>query len=176
MSRDWNYKSGDWNIFCDACGKKMKASHAKHRWDGLIVCDEDFEHRHSMDFIKVRPDRITVPFTRPQSTDTYIHTTPWDEDDPPFVNITTAVDSLETTTVYSRAFTDSIEITELFRNGNQVIFLDNLYIADSPIVNNQAVPMFSAEAVPSDSGTIASSTYFSQGYTTNVYVGTTRNI
>ena len=71
MGKDWNYKSGDWWIICDVCGKKIKASHAKHRWDGFVVCDKDFEHRHSQDFIKVRQDKITVPFMRPRPADTF---------------------------------------------------------------------------------------------------------
>lgn len=72
MGKDWNYKSGDWWIICDVCGKKIKASHAKHRWDGFIVCDKDFEHRHSQDFIRARMDKISVPFTRPRSDDTFV--------------------------------------------------------------------------------------------------------
>lgn len=71
MSKDWNYKSGDYWVICDVCGKKIKASHAKHRWDGFIVCDKDFEHRHSQDFIKVRQDKITVPFQRPRPADIF---------------------------------------------------------------------------------------------------------
>lgn len=71
MGKDWNYKSGDYWIICDVCGKKIKASHSKHRWDGFIVCDKDFEHRHSQDFIKVRQDKITVPFQRPRPADIF---------------------------------------------------------------------------------------------------------
>jgi hypothetical protein len=47
----WN--SGDWKICCDVCAKEILASEAKHRWDGLIVCEADWEPRHPMDFIKV---------------------------------------------------------------------------------------------------------------------------
>ena len=65
MSKGWNYSSGSWNITCDVCGKKMKASKARHRWDGFIVCDADFEHRHPQDFIRTKPDNQTVPFSRP---------------------------------------------------------------------------------------------------------------
>jgi hypothetical protein len=61
------YISGDWNIICDSCGKKMKASHAKHRWDGFIVCNSCYEYRHPQDYIKTKPDRIVVPFIRPYS-------------------------------------------------------------------------------------------------------------
>lgn len=73
MSKDWNYKAGDWWVICDVCGKKMKASSSRHRWDGLIVCDADFEHRHSQDFLKVRNDKISVPFTRPRPEDVFVH-------------------------------------------------------------------------------------------------------
>jgi hypothetical protein len=75
MSKDWYYKSSEWNVICDVCGKKMKSSHARHRWDGLIVCDEDFEHRHPQDFIKVKQDKITVPFTRPRPEDVFTDVT-----------------------------------------------------------------------------------------------------
>ena len=40
---DLYYIPGSWNVICDSCGKKIKASEAKQRWDGLIVCPEDFE-------------------------------------------------------------------------------------------------------------------------------------
>lgn len=59
------YISGEWNVTCDVCSKKIKLSEAKHRWDGFIVCADDFEHRHPQDFVKAKTDKITVPFTRP---------------------------------------------------------------------------------------------------------------
>ena len=71
MSKGWSYKSGDWNITCDSCGKKFKASHAKHRWDGFIVCHSCFEERHPQDYIKAKTDKISVPFVRPPN-DTFI--------------------------------------------------------------------------------------------------------
>ena len=73
MSKGWNYKAADWWVICDSCSKKIKASHSKHRWDGLIVCDNCFEHRHSQDFIKVRQDKITVPFLRPRPEDVFVN-------------------------------------------------------------------------------------------------------
>lgn len=75
MSKTWTFRSGDWNCICDVCGKKMKASKARHRWDGFLVCDADFEHRHSQDFIRVRPDNLTVPFQRPKETPTFVDVT-----------------------------------------------------------------------------------------------------
>lgn len=59
------YVSGEWNLICDVCSKKIKAHDAKQRWDGLVVCPDDFEHRHPQDYVKAKVDKITVPFTRP---------------------------------------------------------------------------------------------------------------
>ena len=71
MSRGWTYVSGDWNLVCDVCSKKIKASKSKERWDGFRVCHGCWEPRHSMDFIRARTDKITVPFVRPQSTELF---------------------------------------------------------------------------------------------------------
>ena len=72
MSRGWTYVSGDWNIICDSCSVKIKASKSRKRWDGFIVCPECFESRHPMDFIRVKGDRGSVPFSRPVPTDTFV--------------------------------------------------------------------------------------------------------
>lgn len=68
MSKGWNYRAANWNIICDVCGIKYKASDSKFRWDGLITCPKCFEHRHPQDYLKARPDKITVPYLRPQPT------------------------------------------------------------------------------------------------------------
>ena len=70
---DLYYVPGSWNVICDSCGKKIKASEAKQRWDGLIVCPDDFEMRQPQDFVKARADKISVPFTRPRPTDVFIN-------------------------------------------------------------------------------------------------------
>lgn len=80
MSRGWEYKSGDWNMLCDCCGRKIKASQSRKRWDGFQVCSPTFnpgcwEERQPLDFIKARQDKISVPFTRPQPTDTFVTVT-----------------------------------------------------------------------------------------------------
>lgn len=64
MSNEWRFVSGDWNVVCDVCGFKTKASRIKKRWDNLMVCPDDFEERHIQDFLRVKPDKITVPFIR----------------------------------------------------------------------------------------------------------------
>lgn len=66
------FYSGDWNLICDSCGKKIKASEAKHRWDGLIVCSKDYETRHPQDFVKAKTDNIVVPYSRPRTSDAFV--------------------------------------------------------------------------------------------------------
>jgi len=64
--------TGDWNVLCDSCGRKFKASQIKKRWDGLMVCSEDYELRHEQDFLRVQKEKIAVPFSRPYpAADTY---------------------------------------------------------------------------------------------------------
>ena len=60
-----HFISGEWNVTCDVCSKKIKAHEAKQRWDGFIVCPDDFENRHPQDFVKAQTDKISVPFVRP---------------------------------------------------------------------------------------------------------------
>ena len=62
------YASGEFNVICDVCSKKIKAGQAKKRWDGFIVCPDDYETRHPQDFVRARQDKITVPFSRPIPT------------------------------------------------------------------------------------------------------------
>lgn len=66
------YKAGSWNIICQVCGRKFKSDEVKKRWDGLIVCNADFENRHILDFIKVREDDPAVPYVSPEATDQFI--------------------------------------------------------------------------------------------------------
>lgn len=57
--------SGEFNLTCDVCSKKIKAHESKLRWDGLIVCKDDWETRHPQDFVLAKTDKITIPFQRP---------------------------------------------------------------------------------------------------------------
>ena len=67
MSRNY-YKSGEWNVVCDVCSKKIKSSVARKRWDGCIIGPDDDEERHPQDFVRARQDKISVPFSRPIPT------------------------------------------------------------------------------------------------------------
>lgn len=70
MARNY-FKSGQWNIWCMVCNRKIKSGDALKRWDGLWVCKEDYEIRHPMDFLRTRQERITVPFSAPTSFDLF---------------------------------------------------------------------------------------------------------
>lgn len=60
-----HYIPHEWNTVCDVCSKKIKASESRLRWDGFLVCRDDYEIRHEQDFVKSKQDQITVPYTRP---------------------------------------------------------------------------------------------------------------
>lgn len=68
------YKKGDWLAICDVCGRKVKASHIKQRWDGLKVCPEDWEPRQPQDFVRGVAEHIAPPWTAPESADTFLCT------------------------------------------------------------------------------------------------------
>jgi len=56
---------GNWNALCDSCGRRFKASELQKRWDGLMVCSDDFEQRHPSDFLRVSKEKIAVEWARP---------------------------------------------------------------------------------------------------------------
>ena len=62
-----------YNALCDSCGRKFKASQLLRRWDGLMVCKEDYEVRHPQTFLRVQREKISVPWARPYpAEDTYL--------------------------------------------------------------------------------------------------------
>jgi hypothetical protein len=58
-------KSYQYNGVCDVCGFKKKSYELRKRWDGFMVCEEDWEPRHVLDFYKTRNDTHQLPWTRP---------------------------------------------------------------------------------------------------------------
>lgn len=65
MSNQNTYKHGEWNVYCDVCGFKKKSGDVRKRWDGLYVCEEDWEPRHPMDLFRGQKDDPSTPFQRP---------------------------------------------------------------------------------------------------------------
>jgi len=60
-------KSYGHNAICDICGFKFKNFQLKKRWDGYMVCKNDYEMRHPMDFYTTRNDAHLLPWTRSDS-------------------------------------------------------------------------------------------------------------
>ena len=66
------FVSGTWNVICDVCGHKFKATEMRKRWDGLLVCDKDYETDHPQKFIRVQADGQSVPDPRPRPADDFV--------------------------------------------------------------------------------------------------------
>ena len=62
----------DYNAICDRCGKKFKASELRKDWQGLYVCERDWEPRHPQDFVRGVQDVQTVPWSRPPPAAVFI--------------------------------------------------------------------------------------------------------
>lgn len=65
------YAPGDWNVICDRCGFKYKASQLRETWDGLRVCSKDWEPRQPQDYVRGVRDNQAVPWTRPRPGDVF---------------------------------------------------------------------------------------------------------
>lgn len=102
------YLSGQFNVTCDVCSKKIKASEAKHRWDGFITCQECWEPRQPLDFIRARVDKITVPFQRPIPTLEYIPQAFTE----PLVDKVDIDDRYTRVAGFIRAYTDTVSFTD----------------------------------------------------------------
>ena len=60
-------KLGDHLIHCDSCDQKIYYSQALKRWDGFLVCKEDWEEQNIQDRpIPMGIESVSVPDTRKQ--------------------------------------------------------------------------------------------------------------
>ncbi len=66
------YKPGSWNVICAVCGVEFKADEIRKRWDGLLVCHNDYENRNILDFTRVMPEMGSVPYSNPEPADQFI--------------------------------------------------------------------------------------------------------
>lgn len=66
------FRAGSYYQICDVCGHKYHMEEMRKRWDGMIVCKDDFESRHPMDFLRVREDKQSVSNARPRPSDSFI--------------------------------------------------------------------------------------------------------
>lgn len=66
------YDKGDWKAICDSCGRELKASELRKRWDGFMVCAGDWEPRQPQDFVRGVADFQAPPFTRSEPADVFV--------------------------------------------------------------------------------------------------------
>ena len=69
------YKPGKWKAVCDVCGFEYLNTDLKERWDGVMVCEKDFETRHPQEFGRTVIDEQSVPWSRPEPEDVFIDVT-----------------------------------------------------------------------------------------------------
>jgi len=62
------WKKGDWLTLCDVCGFKHYASELRERWDGRMVCRQDWELRHPQDLIRLPRAERGIPWARSWNT------------------------------------------------------------------------------------------------------------
>jgi hypothetical protein len=70
-----NWISGQYLAICDVCGFTFKNTQLKERWDGQMVCQQDWEPRHPQEFIRNGSPVPPLPWTRPESADVFIDVT-----------------------------------------------------------------------------------------------------
>ncbi len=58
---------GTWAVNCDVCGFRFPSDKLKKRWDGAMVCHDDWETRHPQTLIKVRGETAVPEYTRHNS-------------------------------------------------------------------------------------------------------------
>ena len=77
------YIPGDFYQICDECGRKMRSSQTKLRWDGMIVCPADWEVRHPQELLHAAPtDKQAVRWARPRpATQTVTYDDPYIRDE-----------------------------------------------------------------------------------------------
>lgn len=62
MSYIPSYKKGDWKAVCQRCGRYFKGSELRRTWDGLYVCEEDWEEKHPQLYVTGVRDDQRAPF------------------------------------------------------------------------------------------------------------------
>ena len=65
------YKAHQHKFICDVCGFELYSEKKRKRWDGLIVCPDDFESDHPQKYIRVEPDGQPVDDPRPEAEDVF---------------------------------------------------------------------------------------------------------
>lgn len=161
------YVSGQFNLYCDSCGKKIKAGEAKKRWDGLIVCPDDYEERQPQDFVKAKLDRITVPFARPSD--------PWKFSIPlgMFDRVLLDEEAIIISVQASKNFADIVPVSDVFNiyraaYANEVVPISETFEADVQFALN--IDVDQDRVILGESGKICRLNYVDHTYFAQVYV------
>jgi hypothetical protein len=67
-----SYDPGQWQCICDQCGREYKSNELKLRWDGLMVCSDDWEPRQPQDYVHGVADIQAPPWVRPEPADQFV--------------------------------------------------------------------------------------------------------
>lgn len=71
----YEQRPGDYRVICDRSGFKVWASETVLTWNNLRVHRRflgDETSRHPQDLVRGRSDDQSVPWSRPEATDTYL--------------------------------------------------------------------------------------------------------
>ena len=75
-TRNPGYQPGNHWVVCQVCGFHLRSKEARRRWDGLIVCPEDWEARHPQDFVRAVEDYTAAEgLVSPPSEDEFVYPT-----------------------------------------------------------------------------------------------------
>ena len=153
MPRNY-FSSGQWNFYCDVCGRKLKSGEGRKRWDGYMVCSDDYETRHPQDFLRTKPDRQSVPWSRPKTPDIFIPIN--------FTEHPTDIIGIDETVTTS---------TDFYRYVGQIIFPTNLDVVNGGQVNLLAINTNSIDdPAPTNNETITFSELLSVSVGQNIFV------
>ncbi len=72
MGNGLNAIPGQYDVFCDRTGFRVKAFEALKEWNGLFVRRESFEERQPLDFLRGVRDDQSVPISRPEGADRFL--------------------------------------------------------------------------------------------------------
>lgn len=84
--RSPGFQPGNYWAVCDRCGFDYRIRELRMTWDGLLVCEKDWEPRHPQDFVRGVSDTIAPQGpVRPEPTEktTSVTYTSTDDDNIP---------------------------------------------------------------------------------------------
>ncbi len=66
------YADGQWNFYCDLCGRKEKSDNGRKTWDNFYVCARHKEVRNPQDFVRGVKDDQSVPWSRSRPPEVFV--------------------------------------------------------------------------------------------------------